>query len=43
MANMSKIKVPMPEQDPQVRNKQFQEVALGYGGGGSHKMLELQA
>ena len=30
MANMSKIKVPMPEQDPQVRNKQFQEVALGY-------------
>lgn len=28
--NMSLTKVPMPEQDPQVRNKNFKEVALGY-------------
>ena len=30
MPNMSLHKVPMPEQDPNVRNKNFQEVALGY-------------
>lgn len=30
MANMSLKKVNMPEQDPQKRNKNFQEVALGY-------------
>lgn len=30
MANMSKIKTPMPEQNPLVRNKNFDEVALGY-------------
>ena len=30
MANMSLTKVPMPEQDPNVRNKNFEEVALGY-------------
>ena len=30
MANMSLKKVPMPEQDPNVRNKNFEEVALGY-------------
>lgn len=30
MANMSLKKVPMPVQDPQERNKQFSEVALGY-------------
>lgn len=30
MPNMSKEKVKMPEQDPQVRNKNFEEVALGY-------------
>lgn len=30
MANMSLQKVKMPEQEPQVRNKNFQEVALGY-------------
>lgn len=30
MANMSPRKVPMPEQDPQVRNGNFSEVALGY-------------
>ena len=30
MANMSPIKNPMPEQDPNVRNKNFEEVALGY-------------
>lgn len=30
MANMSPKKVPIPEQDPQVRNRNFQEVALGY-------------
>lgn len=28
--NMSKTKVSMPEQDPNVRNKNFKEVALGY-------------
>ncbi len=30
MANMSMTKVPMPEQEPDVRNKNFKEVALGY-------------
>ncbi|SHE67568.1 sulfide dehydrogenase (flavoprotein) subunit SudA [Caldanaerobius fijiensis DSM 17918] len=30
MANMSTKKVPMPEQDPDIRNKNFKEVALGY-------------
>ena len=30
MANMSMTKVPMPEQAPEVRNKNFEEVALGY-------------
>ena len=29
-ANMSPVKNKMPEQDPNVRNKNFQEVALGY-------------
>ena len=30
MPNMSLNKVPMPEQEPNVRNKNFEEVALGY-------------
>lgn len=30
MANMAPKKVAMPEQDPNVRNKNFKEVALGY-------------
>ena len=30
MANMSPNKHPMPEQDPQVRTGNFDEVALGY-------------
>ena len=30
MANMSMTKNPMPEQEPLVRNKNFEEVALGY-------------
>ena len=30
MPNMSQQKVPMPEQDPNVRNKNFQEVSYGY-------------
>lgn len=30
MPNMSLNKVPMPEQDPNVRNRNFEEVALGY-------------
>jgi len=30
MPNMSLIKTPMPEQDPNVRNKNFDEVTLGY-------------
>ena len=30
MANMSKEKTPMRELDPNVRNKNFCEVALGY-------------
>ena len=28
---MSPNKVKMPEQDPNVRNKNFEEVSLGYG------------
>ena len=28
--NMSQEKVKMPEQDPKVRNKNFEEVATGY-------------
>ena len=30
MANMSLVKNEMPSQDPNVRNKNFDEVALGY-------------
>ena len=30
MPNMSLEKVKMPEQEPNVRNKNFKEVALGY-------------
>ncbi len=30
MADMSLNKVPMPEQKPEIRNRNFQEVALGY-------------
>ena len=30
MPNMSLTKVPVPEQDPNVRNKNFEEVCLGY-------------
>ena len=30
MPNMSPVKVAMPEQEPNVRNKNFKEVALGY-------------
>ncbi len=30
MPNMSMIKTPMPEQEPNVRNKNFKEVSLGY-------------
>lgn len=30
MPNMTLIKTPMPEQDPNVRNKNFDEVTLGY-------------
>lgn len=30
MANMEMKKTPMPEQEPMVRNKNFQEVSLGY-------------
>ncbi|MEQ2455717.1 NADPH-dependent glutamate synthase [Flavonifractor hominis] len=30
MPNMSMTKIPMPEQDPKVRNHNFQEVAQGY-------------
>ena len=30
MANMTLTKTPMPEQDPNVRNKNFKEVTLGY-------------
>ena len=30
MPNMNPKKTPMPEQDPNVRNKNFEEVALGY-------------
>ncbi len=30
MANMAMVKTPMPEQDPQIRARNFAEVALGY-------------
>ena len=30
MPNMSLTKVPMPSQEPNIRNKNFDEVALGY-------------
>lgn len=30
MANMSPKKLPMPEQEPDIRNKNFEEVTLGY-------------
>ena len=30
MPNMSLEKVKIPEQDPNVRNKNFEEVSLGY-------------
>ena len=30
MANMQMNKTPMPEQEPNVRNRNFEEVALGY-------------
>ena len=30
MPNMSPVKTPMPEQEPNVRNKNFEEVSLGY-------------
>ena len=30
MPNMTMTKTPMPEQEPNVRNKNFKEVALGY-------------
>ena len=30
MANMTKVKTPMPEQDPKVRARNFKEVSLGY-------------
>ena len=30
MPNMSLTKIPMPAQEPNVRNKNFDEVALGY-------------
>ena len=30
MANMTLTKTPMPEQDPKVRARNFQEVSLGY-------------
>ena len=41
--NMSLTKVPMPEQAPDVRNKNFEEVALGYtaGNGRSSSLLKL--
>ena len=31
MPNMSLTKVPMPEDAPEIRNKNFEEVARGYG------------
>ena len=30
MPNMTKQKTPMPEQQPDIRNQNFKEVALGY-------------
>ena len=41
--NMDMNKCPMPVQDPDVRNKNFEEVALGYtyDMAGNEKMSEL--
>ncbi len=39
MANMALEKTPMPEQDPNVRNRNFNEVALGY----TDEMAKLEA
>ena len=45
MPNMSPNKVKMPEQDPNVRNKNFGEVSLGYtkrtSYGRSNSLLKL--
>ena len=41
MPNMSLTKVEMPEQDPNVRNKNFDEVALGYTGDGKRRSRPL--
>ena len=44
MPNMSPNKVKMPEQDPNVRNKNFEEVSLGYkrtSYGRSNSLLKL--
>ena len=46
MPNMNPKKCPMPEQAPDVRNKNFEEVTLGLhrrnGGRGSAALPELQ-
>ena len=42
MANMSLEKIKMPEQKPDVRNKNFEEVALGYTAEMAVEMPELQ-
>ena len=41
MPNMSLKKVPMPEQEPNVRNHNFQEVSLGYTKAVSYTHLTL--
>lgn len=46
MANMALEKVTMPEQDPKVRARNFEEVTLGYtkeGNGRGFTLLKLQA
>ena len=41
MANMSLEKVKMPEQAPDIRNKNFKEVATGYTAEMAIKCLEI--
>ena len=43
MPNMSLKKNEMPVQEPDVRNKNFQEVALGYTEEQAHKYIEKKS
>ena len=42
MINLQRDKNPMPEQDPNVRNKNFLEVTLGYRAAGCKRGNEMR-